>query len=125
MQLVDDLCQFRNDLHRSRPGPDNPDPLPVQGNIVLPARGVERLALKRLHALDTGQLRCGEDPVRVDQVACPHGVASVGVHDPPASRFVPLGFLHRRMEQAVLIEAELFGQLLAVLEDLEPRRKFH
>ena len=33
--------------------------------------------------------------------------------------------LHRGVEQTVVIEAELFGQLLAVLEDLKPRRKFH
>ena len=47
------------------------------------------------------------------------------VHGPPPAVLVPLGRLDGGVEQAVVVEAELGGHLLAVLEDLEPRGELH
>ena len=125
VQLADDLGQLGDGLHGGGAGADDADPLAVQVDVVVPARGVERLALERLHALDAGQLRAGEDAVGQDHEPGPHGVTAVGVDGPAAALLVPLGLLDGGVEEAVVVEAELLGHLLAVLEDLEARRELH
>ena len=102
-----------------------PTRLPCEIDVVVPPRRVERLALERLHPVDAGELRCGQDAVGEDHEARAHRVAAVGGDRPTAGRLVPLGALDRGVEQAVLVEAELLGHRLAVLEDLEPRRELH
>ena len=56
VELADDLGELGHDLHRSGTGADDADALALEVDVVVPARGVERLALERLHALDARQL---------------------------------------------------------------------
>ena len=125
VELADDLRELRDRLHRRRAGADDADRFAAQVDVVVPARGVERLALERLHAVDARQLRRGQDAVGQDHEARAHRVAAIGLDDPAAGGLVPGRPLDRGVEQAVLVEAELLGQALAVLKNLEARRELH
>ena len=125
VQLAHDLRELRDHLHGGGAGADDAHALALQVDMVVPARGVEGLALELAHALDARELGRGEDAVRQDHEARAHRIAAVGLHGPAAARLVPGRLLHRGVEQAVLVEAELLGHLLAVLEDLEARGELH
>ena len=125
VQLAHHLRQLGNGLHRRCPGADDANPLPGEIDVVVPARRVERVTLEGLHSFDASQLGAGEDAVCQDHRTCPHGVATIGVDGPTAVLLVPLGLVDRGVEEAVVVEAEPFGQRLAVLEDLEPRSELH
>ena len=125
VELLGDLGQLGDRLHGRRARADDADRLALQLDVVVPARRVERLALVRLHPVDAGQLGRRQDAVRQDDEAGLHRIAAIGGHRPAARLLVPHRRLHRRVEQAVLVERELLGHRLAVLEDLEARRELH
>ena len=101
----DDLGDFRDHLHGGGAGADDADALALRVDVVVPARGVERLALEGLHALDAGELRRRQDAVGEHDEARPHGVAAVRGDGPAAAGLVPLGLLDGRVEQAAVVEA--------------------
>ena len=93
------------------------------GVVVVPAAGVERVALEVLDAGDAGELRHV-------QRAGAHGdelrgelVAAVGADDPARAVVVPLEVGDLGVEQRVVVEAELLPDALAVLEDLRARAR--
>ena len=58
-----------DDLHRARPGADDADALALERDVVVPAGGVERLALEVGDARDVGDARLVEDAGGADHVA--------------------------------------------------------
>ncbi len=125
VEFADDLGEFGNRLHRRGAGADDADALTLQVDVVVPAGGVEGLALERPHPFDARQLGRGQDAVGEDDEARPHRIAAVGPDDPAPGRLVPGGLLDRGVEQAVFVEAEHVGEPLTVFEDLETRGEFH
>ena len=125
VQLVHHVGQLGDRLHRGGAGADDADPLALQGDVVVPARCVERGTLEALHPVDAGQLRARQDPVGEDHEPGTHGVTPIGGHRPAPGRLVPGRLLDGRVEEATLVEAEALGHLLAVLEDLEPGGELH
>ena len=125
VQLADHLGDLGDDLHGGGTGADDAHPLAFEVDVVVPARRVERLAREGSHAVDAGQLRAGEDAVGQDHVAGLHGVAAVGADGPAAGLLVPHRGVDGGVEQALVVEAELVGHRLAVLENLEARGELH
>ena len=124
-ELAGDLGQLGDRLHCRGAGADDPDALSMEIDVVVPPRGVERVARERLHAVDPRQLWGGQDAVGEDHEARPHRVSAVGEHRPAAGRLVPFGPVDRGVEQTALVEPEPLGHRLAVLVDLEPGRELH
>src|SRR5262249_24219366 len=125
VELSDSLGEFRNRLHRSSAGADDPDPLAAQIDVVVPARSVERIALELLHAGDARQLRRGQDAVGQNDEARAHLVTAIGLDDPASRVLVPARRLNRSVKQAVIVEPEMLRHSLAVFEDLKARSEFH
>ena len=88
------------------------------GVVVVPAAGVERVALEVLDARDARQLghvqRAGAHAEELGGEL----VAAVGADDPARAVVVPLEVGDLGVEQRVVVEAELLPDALAVLEDL-------
>ena len=93
VELLGISAEVRNQLHAGRAGADERDTLVRQlvqaaarvaaGVVVIPARGVEDVALEVLDAGDAGQLRPVVRALRHDHEAGPDVVTAVGA-DPPA-----------------------------------------
>ena len=116
-------------LHRRGAGADDADPLVGQlvhrrpdrvaaGVVVVPAAGVEGVALEVLEAGDAGELRHVQRPGAHGEELRRELVAAVGADDPRVTVVVPLQVRDLGVEQRVVVEAELLPDALAVLEDL-------
>ena len=92
---------MRDALHRRGAGPDDADPLVGQaghqaarrvasGVLVVPAAGVERMALKGLDSRDARQFRPVEGTRAHSDELRPHLVAAIRADDPPLRRVIPV-----------------------------------
>ena len=124
VQLLGGLAEVGDDLHGAGPGADDPDDLVAEvlevlaRELVVPARGVERRALERLHAVDDRQAGLGERAVGTDDERGGHAVTTVRRDDPVPIDVVPHRGRHRRLEDGELVEVVATGDGLAVGEDL-------
>src|SRR5262249_27573624 len=113
---------------RGRAGTDDADALTAQagqiavritaGVAVIPAAGVERVALVRLDSPDARQLGSVERTVRHHHETSPHAVAAVGRDDPARGIVVPAHLRHFRLEAGVAVEIVLPPDRPAVRQDL-------
>ena len=128
VELARALGQVGHALHGGGAGADDADPLvadPVQaaqhgaaGVLIVPAAGVEGVALEGLDAGDARQLGLVQGAVGHDHEAGAHGVAVVGRDDPALGRLVPGQVLDRGLEAGVLVEVIVPGDAARMLEDL-------
>src|SRR5207302_9736291 len=98
-ELVRGLRQLRDRLHRGGAGADDADALAAQllhrlagaaaGDRVVPAAGVEGLALERRDARDARQLRLVQDAAGDDEEARRQLIAAVGRDVPTVTVVVP------------------------------------
>ena len=119
---------MRDALHGGGAGADDADDLVGEaGEValrraarvgVVPAAGVERVALERLDAGDARELGTVEGAVRHDHEAGAHAIAAVGGDDPAEGFVVPAQLRDLRLEAGVAVEVELFADGPAVGEDL-------
>src|SRR6185369_10272325 len=92
------------------------------GPGVVPAAGVERVALEALDAGDARQLRLVERSGSHRDEARADAITAVGVDDPARRRVVPLEQRDVGREQRVLAEPERLGDLERVRPDLGGER---
>ncbi|CAB4621515.1 unannotated protein [freshwater metagenome] len=125
------LRRFRQLGHRLNRGctcPDDPDALVAElvhevartaaGVVVVPARGVEHLALEGFDARDAGDLGLVEDATGNHDVLRTDRVAARGRDDPAAGTVVPYRSGDHGLEERTVVEIERATEQLAVLEDL-------
>ena len=127
-QLLRRLGQVGDALHRGGAGADDAHPLvgqlreaavgPAAGVVVVPPAGVEGVAREGLDARDARQLRPVQRTVAHEQEPGPHVVAAVGADHPAVAVGVPVDGAHLGGQARVVVEAEVIGDALAVLEDL-------
>ena len=89
VKLLHHFGDLGYDLHRGGARPDNSDTLTFEIDIVVPARGVEGLALIRFHAINAGEARRRQNTVCQHHVARLHRVAPVRVYGPALCIFIP------------------------------------
>ena len=131
LEHVEVLCrraEVGHALHRGGAGADDADHLvrqPVQparavaaGVLVVPPAGVERVAGVALDAGDARQLGPVQRPVGHHQEAGAHAVATVGGDDPAALAVVPRHVGDLGGQAGVVVQAEVAGDVAAVLQDL-------
>ena len=120
VEVADLLLDRRDDLDRRRAGADHRDPLARQVDVVVPAGGVEHLALEGLDALDLGQLRLREAAGAADHRA--GGVRAAGrLHHPALPGVVPGRVLGEGVEDEPVQGAGPLGHPLDVGLDLRLR----
>ena len=128
VEVGDPLGQLGDDLDRRRPGADHGDPPALEVDVVVPARGVEQLALEGVDALDVGQAGLGE-PTRADhERARDPGDVPVGARggaEPALLRGVPARAGEPGVEDEAVQGAGLAGHPLEVGLDLRLRREGH
>ena len=123
VQLLGHCAQSRDGLDCGRPGADDAHDFVFQtrqvvpGVGIVPARGVEGVALKGLHACDPGQLGLGQGAVGADHKPRPHVVAPVGRDMPQSFLRVPYGGGDGSLEHGQLVQVVLLGNGLTVGED--------
>ena len=88
------------------------------GIVVVPAAGVEGMALEGGDAWDTRQLWPIERSVGHGHELGSDGVTPVGVNNPASARVVPAHLAHPGLEAGVLVQVVVAGDGLAVFEDL-------
>ena len=123
--------ELRDRLHSGRSGADESDAEAgellevLTRDTVVPAGGVEGLALEDLEAVDHSlrELRLGERSVRANDKLGLDVVAAVRADVPDALGRVPGRGLDGRAEDGELVEVEVVGDLLAVAEDLRALRE--
>ena len=128
IQLLGGFAEIGHALHRGGAGADDADPLVAQagevavgiaaGVVVVPAAGVEGMALEIADARDPGQLGPVQGPIDHDHEAGADPVVAVGVDDPAPGRFVPDHPVDLGLQAGVVVEAVVFGDAAAVGEDL-------
>ena len=94
------------------------------GVVVIPAAGVERVALEGLDACDAGQFRHVQRPGAHADELRGEGIAAVGADGPARFRLVPIETHDLGVEQRVVVEAVLLADALAVREDFRRMRVF-
>ena len=122
--MAGDLLQLGHDLDRRGAGADHGDPLAGEVDVVVPAGGVEELALEVVDAVDVGQPRLGEAAGADDQRASAVTVARrpVRVRPPSAGRrSSQRGVLDGGVEDEPVEDAGPRGDLLEVGLDLRLR----
>ena len=128
-QLLAGPRQVRHRLHAGRPGADDRHALVGQllhqpalrvaaGIVIVPAAGVEGVALEGLDAGNAGQLGHVQRPGAQADEAGGEDIAAVGRDHPAAGRLVPGDVGHLGVEEGVFIEAVLFPDPLALGQDL-------
>ena len=88
------------------------------GVVVIPAAGVEGMALKTLDARDTRQLRHVQGPRPHAQIFCCEAISPVGLDLPNRAVLEPLEILHFRVKQGVIVEIILTPDALALGQNL-------
>ena len=88
------------------------------GVVVVPAAGVEAVALERVDAGNPRQLGPVQRPVRHHHEARPHGVAAIGFDDPAQRLFVPVQRGDLGLEAGVAVQVVLLADGAGVGEDL-------
>jgi len=122
------LGELRNSLHACGTGSDDGHTLVVQPGqipgdvtarvLIVPAARVEAVAGELLEPRDAGQLGAAEQTaLGRDEPGTEH-IAAVGAYRPPRRVLVPLHLGDPRLEQGVLVQAELRAEGLGVGEDL-------
>ena len=134
VELLRRRAQMRHALHRRRAGADDADalvgeagevPLRVAAGIgIVPAAGVEGMALEALDARNAGQLGPVQRTVRLDDEAGLHRVAAIGADDPARRGLVPVEAGDFGLEAGVAVEIEVPADGAAMLEDLGRGRVF-
>src|SRR5580704_14090169 len=132
VQMLRVLSEMRHALNRRRAGANNGDALVAElveisvgiaaRVAVVPAAGVEGVALVALDAGNAGELRPVQRPVGHDDEARAHAVAAIGRDDPSAFLFAPGDRLDRRLEARVAIQIELLTDAPRVREDFRRER---
>ena len=128
-QIAGGAGEVGDALHRRCAGADDPDPLVGEadhrrtlrvaaGVVVVPPAGVEAVPGERLDPRDAGQLRTVQRAGAHRQVLGAHLVAAVGADDPAVRRLVPLDLGDLGRQAGVVVQVEVVGDPLAVLEDL-------
>lgn len=92
------------------------------GVVVVPAAGVERMALEGLDARDAGEFRPAECSAGDHHMARPDAVVPVGVDGPLQLGVVPAEFGHLGPEADIAVEVEVAPDRPCVLSDLLARR---
>ncbi len=121
--------QVRDALHRGGAGADDADALVGEllhertagvaaGVVVVPPAGVEGVPAEALDAGDAGQLRPVQRPGPDGDELGADLVAAVGADDPARRVVVPAQLGDPGREAGVVVEPEVPGDALAVLEDL-------
>ena len=127
-ELISDLGHLRHDLDRRGACSDDADPLADQlvhgfgrttaGVAVVPAAGVERLALERLDPRDPRKLGLVQDATGEDDEPGGELIISAGRHCPALSVLIPDRIGHVGLEERFRVQVERSGEELGVLEDL-------
>ena len=86
---------------------------------------MERIALEGLHAVYACQLWGGQNTVSQNNEFSSHGITPVRGNSPATRIFIPLGFFHGRMEQALVLKTKFLCHFLAVLHDFKTRCELH
>ena len=118
---------MRNALNGCRPGADNPDTLvlePVQaarivttGIAIVPATGVEGVALKRRDAGNARQLGPVQRAIRHRHILGLESIAPIGGDHPGGLGLVPLHLADAGLQQGVVIEAVMARDIPTVFQD--------
>src|SRR5262249_34635238 len=121
-------------LNRGRARADDADDLVLQarqvpvriaaGVAVVPARGVERMALEAFHAGNARQLRPVQRARRERHEARTDGIAAVRLDDPARGLLVPLHGRDLGLEQRVLVETEFLADGARVFQNFGRARVF-
>jgi hypothetical protein len=114
------LGDLGHDLDRRRTGADDCDALAGEVVVVVPARGVEDLALEGLDALDLGEPGLRQAAGPADHDVGGEG-AGAGRHLPDTVLLVPARVLDRDAEVEPVEDARLPGDVLEVGLDLRLR----
>ena len=99
VKLLRRCAEMGDALNGSRAGADDADPFVPEvrqiavavttGVAIVPAAGVERIALERIDTRNAGQLRPAEWPIRHCHVLRLEPVATIGADDPAPLLLVP------------------------------------
>jgi hypothetical protein len=130
VEVLGALPEVGDALHRGRTGADHADALVAEPRQiafgvtarvpVVPAAGVEGVALEGLDSGDPGQLGLLEQAVRHADEAGLHGVAAIRRDDPARFVFIPPQPRDLGLEADVAVEVELLGDGPGMVEDLLP-----
>ena len=113
------LGDLGDGLHTRGAGADDGDALAREAHrLVRPARGVERLPLESVDALDARQGRSGQRADGGDEEAGAMAAAVVQRHGPGAGVVLPVGGGDAAAELDVAAEVELVGDVVEIAQGL-------
>ena len=128
VELFGSAAEARDCLNGAGAGADDADDLVRQfgeilaGVVVIPTRGVERVALERFHAGYFGELGLGQRAVGADHEFGLHRIAAIGADVPELFLLVPGRRGDRGAEDGEIIEVVAPRDRLAMRENLRPLR---
>src|SRR5213595_112475 len=121
-------AQVRDALDRRGPGADNCHPFVGElcestlgraaGVAVIPAAGVEAVALEGLDARDAGQLRPVQRTAGGDHETGVHGIAAVGGDEPSVLILQPAHLADLGLEAGQSVEVEVLADATRMRADL-------